>query len=154
MNTAEMSQKLFDEGLQNKRQGNYARALELYKKSIEVYPQQGNRDLSATLNAMGKAFYLNQNYKAAVLSYETALMFLLEWQIVKDMQLIADGHADDMTRFRFMGFLRNPAKNIGHALLDPGNNTNKTEVRNYIAAVSGHAYDDDDAYQAYDEVCR
>lgn len=150
MNKAELSSALFDEGLALKRQGNYYGALAKYKDSIEMYPD--DPELAATVSAMGKVFYLTSQYSKAVLAYETSFLMTIEPAMLQDYADLINDEIDDRRRSRFLGFLSNPARHIGHALRDADNSANQQDINFYLTGLKGKpqaAYDD----TIYDNSC-
>lgn len=108
MSDPRLSSQLFSEALQAKRNGNYIKALTLYKKSILVYPD--DPDLRNTFYSMAKVFYLLGEYQVSALSYATHVSFTLKRgpAIITDYR---DGQLNNLSHF-----FENTSHNFGQAL--------------------------------------
>ena len=151
MNKVELSQKLFEEGRTLKRSGDYRGALQKYRESVQAYPEDPEN--AGTISAMGKVFYLDGQYSMAVLAYETSFFMTIVPDMLQDYADLINDNIDDMRRFRFLSFLSNPARHIGHALQDPNDYAHQKDIHFYTEGMKGKQqpnYDD----SAYDNTCK
>ena len=112
------STRLFQEAVEMKRQGNFARSIELQKQSVIAWPQ--DPELASNFYSMGKTYYLLQAYKPSFLSYKiyADLCSIKNPAILEDYRAFLNG--DNFAAQRLNVSFRNLAHDLGHTIVDGG----------------------------------
>lgn len=136
----QLSKKLFDEGLDLKRRGDFKNSIWKYKESIGVY--KDDPELNSAFYALGKVLYLDGQYQASLEAYQCYFFYSIVPQMVIDYKdalgsLSHDRRVEtlfkgivnqvDIETFsrgsrssvaQLVSFFSNPCAHFGHALLD------------------------------------
>ena len=150
MTMANMSARIFREGVELKRKERYSEAIEKYKECLRIYPE--NPELHDVFVAMGKVFYLDGRYHGARVSYEVAILTVMERQEQLQLDLIDlfTKRLDDSRRNRLAEFMDYYARHIGHAMRDQYS-MNVMGVRGYFNAIAGSG--NEGLLRDYEQLC-
>ena len=169
----ELSMQYFNEGKKARHQGDFKRAIEMFKNSILVY--QADPDMPTNFYSLGKTYYLDNNTKMSLACYEVYnnLCTLINPPILNDYRRINKnltvasfigrfididtdiGGTNNEAGGRFFTSFRNLAHNIGHAIDDPKNTYKHShDINFYRSQLLGQNSDiPTSSYERYDAEC-
>lgn len=176
----ELSMQYFNEGKKARHQGDFKRAIEMFKNSILVY--QADPDMPTNFYSLGKTYYLDNNTKMSLSCYEVYnnLCTLMNPPILEDYKSFHNSQPYEIehhsgedflessirnftksyatnisAQTRFQGSFRNLAHNIGHTIDDPKNTYKHSEdIKFYRSQLLGQNSDiPTSSYERYDAEC-
>ncbi len=129
LGTMELCIKLQDAGIAAKRIGKYEEAIEYYKESIQLNPNNGS-----SYYALGKTLYLAKKYEQAQKAYVLAYL--------------NNANVFDANLF----------KHLGHAILDADTRNQKRyqlEIEHYAKTIAGQSFNtvETESARKYDKKC-
>ena len=158
MSNPQLSRALFDQAIAKKKDGKFLEAIALQKKSILAYPE--DPDLAENFYAMGKLYYLANEYARSIIAYKIFhnMCVLNNIEYLDDYKSFTQG--DKRMGEELYKDFYNLAHHLGHAILDSKEKNRPNEILWYRYTVMGKSPREvpglvqyHDAYEKYDSEC-
>lgn len=165
---AKRSAELTREGVELKRQGKFREAARKYIEAIKVYPDDPEQNM--VFYSLGKALYLNGEYKRSVSAYLCYFCESITSEMVADYKKLATGRSleervgliasgisehreTSPAHGRLVGFFANISAHLGHSLLDEGHDAQEECISLYRQAMLGKMVSTDWRSSDYQKSC-